>query len=444
MFLAYYPGIFAYDVEGQLAMQPGSFTNWHPLIHTLYLKLFYDGIGTGLLHNATVGIALAAAVQMIVFALQIAILPLTLRRMGVSRTGQVLASVFLMFCPSVSVMAILLTKDVFFSGFFVCVLCQTIALSLDAGWSGRPGHRILFGVCVAGLILFRNTGLYIILGFGIAAAAVWLIQKRYQTLVALICGILGAMLVSTSLMAITRAGKVVYNDPYSVPIQQIASVCTREKETMDPALRSEIEDLIPDVDQFNPYNSDPVRVWSRLMALEKSRYIQVWLRLARQYPLEMVQAFLLLTQAYWYLDDTSLVRIYHWDQGQEGYGYYQSYTADGFGVHPHSLLPGLKEACEHLFQHPDYAYLHLWPLNWLCAPATYVWLLLFCLLSALCDHNRRAGLPLWLCVLLCATLFLSPCALLRYALPLMVAAPALIAIAFYRFERTKLPSSISL
>ena len=41
IFLAYYPGLFTYDVAAQIPQQMGSYTTHHPLLHTIYLQFFY-------------------------------------------------------------------------------------------------------------------------------------------------------------------------------------------------------------------------------------------------------------------------------------------------------------------------------------------------------------------------------------------------------------------
>ncbi len=63
VFLAYYPGIFAYDVMDQIPQKAGSYNTHHPLIHTLYLQFFYYYVGKYIFNNYNIGIALASIVQ---------------------------------------------------------------------------------------------------------------------------------------------------------------------------------------------------------------------------------------------------------------------------------------------------------------------------------------------------------------------------------------------
>ena len=63
-YLAFYPGICAYDMSIQLGQAAsGSYNLHHPLAHTLLLEMFWR-MGQGMLHSATAGIALMVFCQM--------------------------------------------------------------------------------------------------------------------------------------------------------------------------------------------------------------------------------------------------------------------------------------------------------------------------------------------------------------------------------------------
>ncbi len=435
VFLAYYPGIYAYDVAGQVPMHYGDFTNWHPLIHTLYLNFFYDVLGNGLFHNYTIGVAIGTIVQMILFAMQLAWIMVMLRRLRTFRPLRIFWLLFLMFMPFVSVMAVSMTKDVLFSGFFICVLCQVIQILLDPHWISRRRNQVIFVLSLTGMMLFRNTGQYVLIGFLLIGGFIWLRQKKKRVVLLMVLSLLLGWATDFVLIEATQVGRMKYNDAYSVPIQQIASVALDKEDELPSKLRREIKYLIPDYSSFFPYSSDPIRPSSKLVSKHKSEYLSVYFQLLFRYPAQMVSSFLLLTQAYWYFPDTSLIKIYHSPDGKEGFGYFQTYTAEGFELESKSLLPGLKDFYEHLFQYPDYAYLSNPILSVISSPALYIWLFLFCLIAAMVCKNQTACLPLILCLLMTGTIFLGPCALVRYSLPMMIAAPIFLEITFYNALR---------
>ena len=70
VFLALYPGLFAYDVGGQIPQEMGRYSTHHPLLHTFFLKAFYwlgKEIGS---YNT--GMAISTFLQMALFALALA------------------------------------------------------------------------------------------------------------------------------------------------------------------------------------------------------------------------------------------------------------------------------------------------------------------------------------------------------------------------------------
>ena len=79
VFLAYFPGIFGYDVEGQLGQHIKGYTTHHPLAHTILLEKFYNLV----VDNRNFGMALYTICQMSFLALCNAFLILFLKRIGV-------------------------------------------------------------------------------------------------------------------------------------------------------------------------------------------------------------------------------------------------------------------------------------------------------------------------------------------------------------------------
>ena len=115
VFLAYYPGLFTYDVAGQVTKTFGSYNTHQPLLHTLYIKFFYNFIGGKVLNDYTSGIALATIAQMIIFSASLSYAQAFLRKSNVSKLVRYLLILFVCTSPIFSLLAISMTKDTFFT-----------------------------------------------------------------------------------------------------------------------------------------------------------------------------------------------------------------------------------------------------------------------------------------------------------------------------------------
>ena len=116
VFLAYYPGIWGYDVDGQLA----GYTLHHPLIHSIILHFFVENFNNG---NANFPIALLSIIQMLSMSVIFAFVCEKIRTIMPSKKLMVVLVCFFAFVPINPIMAISATKDTMFAGFFVlCVV----------------------------------------------------------------------------------------------------------------------------------------------------------------------------------------------------------------------------------------------------------------------------------------------------------------------------------
>ena len=428
MFLAYYPGIFAYDVAGQIPQTAGTYTTWHPLLHTLMLKLFYNILGNSVFHNVNTGMALCAVVQMAAMAMMFAYMHLFFRRVSLSKVTRILLLIFCMFVPFVSVMAVSFTKDVLFSGFFLTVLVFLCYGELDRSYFDQWNTRIAFVACTAGMILFRNTGVYVWALFTLIAGVIMLIRKTWRMALLFVMALAAGLLMNAGLKVSLKATDPQANEAYSVPFQQIARVYNVCGNQLGDDMKKEIEDLIPLAGNYYEYSADNIKLETKSVSQYKDRYLRVYKELIKEYPGEMVKAVLFNTQGYWYIFDKSACHVYN-GHNEPGFGYFLTFTADGFGVETKSLLPGLRALNERLFEYDRYEYQNIIPLFLLCSMGLYFWLLVFGVLMAWCRKSRMAALPLFYVFLLVLTVFCGPCVLIRYAFTYMICVPLILKMA---------------
>lgn len=127
-YLAYYPGICAYDITIQMGqVVSGSYGTHHPLAHTLLVGLFAK-LGNGL-GDVNTGIALYTAFQLLCLALTFGAGIAWLRSLRVGTVWIALTWIWCCLFPFHIYMSVTVTKDVFFTMFFLLQMicfCQLI------------------------------------------------------------------------------------------------------------------------------------------------------------------------------------------------------------------------------------------------------------------------------------------------------------------------------
>ena len=114
-YLAYYPGISAYDVSVQLKqIYDNAYNDHHPLFHTLLIKLCISSGG---------GMALCTAIQLILLAAGLAFVIYTLYRYRLSPVLMLIVQACFMLNLFNGFMAVSITKDTIFTAFFLIFIC---------------------------------------------------------------------------------------------------------------------------------------------------------------------------------------------------------------------------------------------------------------------------------------------------------------------------------
>lgn len=423
VFLAYYPGIFAYDVYAQIPLR---YTTHHPLLHTLYLQFFYYIVGKHWAGDPNTGIAAASLVQMALLSLMVSFTHLYLRKVGVRKRYRALLVAFTGIFPVFPMMAISTTKDILFAGIFAVLftlLCWRRTFA-DAA-VGRRGYAVLYVLVVAGVILMRNNGLYPVLGL---TACLAVAARKSKTDRKLLCYTVAGLLIGGAVNAGLQYGLQAEpgskNEMLNVPYQQIACAYQDNKEDMTDAEKAAIIEILPDVERYNPYISDNIKATAR-GADNIGDLLTVYLKTGLKYPQSYLKGFFQLNGGYLSIVDTTVARVYYGEESAYRIGIIPSFIQAGFGVTRESRLPVLENLYEKLFTNNDYQY--VFGLNLLCSPALYLWLTI--LLAFCCAVQKVPGTaPMFsFLFVLILTLFAGPCVLVRYALPYILCLPPLAA-----------------
>ena len=414
IWLAYYPAVFAYDVETQLGQViSGPYSTHHPLLHTLIMggcmKLMWNAGGI----NA--GMALYAVLQMLFMGITGGWALAEARRLGTSKPVLILYGAFLALFPVNGILAVSTTKDVIFSGLMLIELLLVRRILKGETGFGR-GLWVKTAIATAALIIFRNNALYAL----VPAIAIYMLGKtRKRALVlTLAAGCLAGCLVNGGLKAALHAESGSPREALSIPIQQMARAYSLHRDELPEDLRTELEMCLGgDVtDVYDPHLADKVKKQAYLKDIRC--FIKSWFKIMAKYPGDSFDAWLYTTEGAWYMGDTSVNRIYGTGGG---FGYLNTDTRSmpyGFEVTHRSFLPGLTEALENAFS--DNAFETVPVLRRIFSPALYVWITAAFLYVCLVRRDRASAASLLIPGFVYLTILCGPAVLVRYMYPYML------------------------
>ncbi len=449
VFLAFYPGICAYDVSIQLGqVGSGAYNLHHPLAHTLLLKFAID-FGNAVFHDPTTGFAWMVFGQILFLSAAMAFGVTFLYRRGCGKGWLIFLQAFWMVYPFLAYINVSVTKDVIFAIFF---LLQVIGLLGLAEGKKSYGFDALFIFSCIFMQFFRNNGTYALLFLDGILFLCLLFGKKERKLYGKIflegiVGLIGGVLCLSVLTKVTGAQPGDSREMLSVPIQQMARCMVyhggigenpADDGTMDEKDKALINDFLL-YESYRKYDeklADPVKSnTNTYVARYRSKdFIRTYLHLLKEYPGDMVNAFLALNSGYFYLGDESHGRIYELRQTQ-GLSYAHTRwdpIVEEYGIFRHSMAEGLREKM--VSWADGNGHLRIPVLKWFLAPAIIFWGFLFVLLDQMRKKKWAGCLPFALVAGYYLTLFLGPAVQLRYLFPLIVAFPFLFCHAFMTDE----------
>lgn len=455
-YLAYYPGICAYDTPIQLGqIMDGYMIDHHPIAHTLLLKLAI-WLGQTLWDSVNAGMGMYAFCQMVFLAFGFAYSVGTLKKLHVSGLWICVMQLCVMFYPFNAYMAVSTTKDTVFTGFFLIMMSAFMRLLMGDGESGNSlriqKDDAIFFIASVGAILFRNNYRYaiiVLLPFVFITAAVSFKRKKDGKLFAklflnVVLSLVVGSVTLTALFHLTNAEQGDRREMLSMPIQQFArcmlyhggvGALPEDDGTMDEESRDLINDFLLDeaYREYEPGFADPVKSHTNtyVARYRAGDFIGTYLRLLGEYPGDFINAALALDAGYLYPGDESHAHVNE-EEGKRGRGYVQTYWFESDltprGLTKDSKWPSLHERMEDWAD--ENAYLNIPLLKYIFVPGTFLWLYVLFAGILLIQRKYRLLLPAMLAFGYYATLFLGPTVQLRYIFPLMTALPFMALLGF--------------
>lgn len=348
VFLAVYPGFFAYDATDELnQVLSGEYVTRHPLIHVLLLgKTALWGEELTGSYNA--GIAVYVLAQMAAMALllswaagEIGTLCERSRWKSGIRAGTWL---FFAFFPAISLYVLCTVKDTPYTAAMLAVILLLLRMERepDRFWKDRKAQAGL-AVALLCMALLRNNGFYIFL----ALIPILLVRAGRKRIRRMGCLLLLALLcyfgVNGGLKAALHPADTDVQETLTVPIQQLARVWKDSPETFSASDREALFEVLPAeaLEYYTPKLSDPVKIGFDKEAFQENpgRYLGLWARIGLKAPFTYANAWLMTSYGFWYPD--TVIDVYNGVRDYVDSSWF-SFETEEPGVR-NSLLPGLEE-----------------------------------------------------------------------------------------------------
>lgn len=415
VFLAVYPGFFAYDATDELTeILTGNYVTRHPLLHVLLLGKTVTGLQR-LTGSYNSGIAVYVIFQMAGMALLLSWVLKSLRRLGAGRMICLFGFLFLALFPVVPMYVLCTSKDMPFTAGMLTVLILLCRLAREKeAFFYKKGPLAGLGAGLFVMAIFRNNGFPIFLL--LIPALLFLAGKSgRRRMVMLSAAVLAACIgLNTVLNRALDPVDTGAAETFTVPIQQLARTWKYSPEVFSQEDRQTLFEILPEeaLALYTPKLSDLVKAGFITGNFEKEpeKYASLWLRTGLKAPFTYVNAWLMTSYGFWYPD--AAMDVYN---GWRNYGKssYFSFETEEPGIRD-SRFPWLEEqyrklSWENATQNIPVFSL-LFSLGFLC----WIWVLSgLYLIAAGRQRELLALLPVYLNLL---TVLFGPTYLVRYVL----------------------------
>ena len=290
-FLKFYPGIITWDSFWQIMQARGEtrYSDHHPWIHTLTIKLFYE-IGYFFTNSRYGGVAFYTLFQMILVAFAFSYSIFILYKNNVKKWILVALWLFVFLLPFNAYYSITIWKDVVFSC-IVLIFAMFLWDKYHNKYDWTLFNKIVFVGLSTLICLFRTNGLFSYMLFLLVLFIVYR-KEFFKLKYCLLIVISIVFVVKIPIMSIFNIAKVDFIESLSISSQQIAYVIKQDGKISDSDYK-ELEKMM-DVDdirsqkhnEFHYHISDPVKCNMRkfnysnhYLDNNKLSYFKIWVKI---------------------------------------------------------------------------------------------------------------------------------------------------------------------
>lgn len=430
-FFAYFPGILSYDsiIQTNQALGINEYTTIHPPIHTFIWQIFIN-IGK-LLHIE--GLIPYTIIQMLFLSFVFTKLIYFLIKHNANNWIILSSIIFLSINPSIAIFSLEMTKDVYFSGFFILFILQTIKLLENTDiFLNKTKNWTIFIIITLFTCLFRNNAFYVYLFFSII---LYKKEKNIKIFTLLTIPIVLYLFINNILYPCLKIKKDNISEFFSLPIQQIGYVINKYDNSLDEEIINKINKFVKYekiAKNFNPRFADPIKEMfynNSYFSNNINDFISLWFELSKKYPAEYISEFLTLNIPYWYIDANTIdeysKRIYI-----ETDNYPTNYNITRPNTFPKLYNFYSKISSFELFKNKPI-------ISNLFSITTPFWIIMTTLFTLLFKKNYKRIIILIPLILLMLTYFVGPVSNFRYIFPIFVLYPLLLYLMFENVTKKK-------
>lgn len=428
-FLVVYPGWFNYDAPWQLSMYiSNEISSHHPVLHTLLLggiieKTHQYRVAHGdWAYNYNISIALYCLVQMFLSALGLGYVAAKIGEFtgAAEKKGQrlftILTIIFFGLYPPIVLLVMSPTKDILFGICFLVFLLQTYELIV----SGK-NRSWAWGIMMALCVILRQNSLYVFLIIALPLILFLALKFGKKSIFSILPGVLLTMALYIlytgplyQALQVTEGSKAEF---LSVPCQQVVKVYLEHGSELEEEQRAFIESLFEEsgFTQYRPKLADATKGALNMDLFEnkKKEFLSLYINLAKEYPKDYWDAFVILNYGFWYPD--AVLDLY--EDGSSLF-FASDYVLPAQSNSKLPLLFPFYESFRSGFPVQGGGVL-----TWLLMPALSAYLLLFTFFYMM--YKKQAG-GIFVCViglLVWLTFLLGPCVSIRYIFYLYLMIP---------------------
>lgn len=430
VFLAIYPGEYAYDAGFQILEILDK--NIQITSHFSYLFCFILAhivkLGKTIFNSYQIGFAIYCFLQM----LFLSFVSTKITVYSLKRTNNVyiylFSILFFSFFPLYTVMALSAAQDSLFAGLFALVILNTLDMCENKNYWKNYFNPIILSILILLSCMIRNNGFYAFL-FSIPFIILFNKNKRCFTLLVFLIPLILYKVYSGpiySLIGIQNTDTM--NEMLSVPSQQLARVYNYNNAVFKKKDKTLLNKYYTKIDEFKYYTwrqsiSDPIKslINNNNASNDLSGYITLWANVGIKDPENYTEAFLLNTLGYWYPNKNyNDSRMYH------PYIEYDMMNAKFWNKKYIDIKRNSKFKI-----YDKLLYLTLTKNYWKKVPiistlftmGTYFIIFIFLIGITILRKKRNYFIPLSVVLGLYITLFLSPVGLFRYCFPILMLLP---------------------
>ena len=426
-FLGLYPGIFAFDARSQyLSYINNNMSEFHPILHTVMLGSIIKAISKDP-YSINHGVAVFVIIQIINCVTAFSCIISYLFKKARNPVIYFVAIIYLGLFPPIVWEVLSVTKDTYFLINFVYAIILSLMLmdiinkpaNMPQGKGNKPAVlvsiAIMLGLCINGMCIFRNNCIFVIPFFIIPLVFV-LKKKKWLVGITATVFIVTFLIYKLIFVPSFASYKPDGREMYSVPIQQIMAVYTKEDSVISPDDKAMIERLFPEEGRvYLPYIADiPKSTVDMQYYKENKKAVKgMYFRLFNDNTGTFFDAFLCLNCGLWYPG----FELTLYPDGSKGYWPVTCYEP--------AVMNSKIEAVKQYHQNIESSiFARKWSISsYLVSPGSFFWLFLT-FFGYVIEKKKFKYFPLFLfSIMYFATFLLGPVSLVRYVIFLYVLLP---------------------